>query len=129
MDHGESGRLCLADVITIADDLSRMTSKTSDNARDVLAGILEQMEALAKSRSPAALEDYRIARRNLESEWLVAESVLDDTVNQCNRAIHAFVTQADFHVRRFENALQQRNARARIAKKPNHPGQPDSKDT
>ena len=106
MVQPESGCLSLADIITITDDVSRVTSRITDNGREVLARVLEQMEEMANEQGRTAVVAYRVARRNLEVEWVTAESVVDDTMNECNRAIHAFVTQADFQIRHFENELQ-----------------------
>ncbi|MGI9327744.1 MAG: hypothetical protein ACR2PZ_21180 [Pseudomonadales bacterium] len=105
MNQRESGRLSLADILTLADDLRRRISQTTDDGREVLTGALEQMSELTAGQGPAVEDAYRSARRSLESEWVTAESVLDDTVNECTRAIHSFVTQADFIIRRFENTL------------------------
>ena len=103
MVQPESGRLSLADIITIADDVGRVTSRITDDGREVLGRVLEQMEEMANEHGRVAVVAYRVARRNLEAEWVAAESVVDDTVNECNRSIHTFVTQADFEIRRFEN--------------------------
>jgi hypothetical protein len=102
--------LSLAEIVTIADDLGRMASRISRDAREVLTDMLEQMETLADTTNIAAQEAYRRARRDLESEWLTAETVLDDMTNECNRSLNGFVTQAEFHVRRFEKELQKQVA-------------------
>ena len=106
MIQPESGRLSLADIITIADDVSRVTSRITDDGRIVLGGVLEQMEEMANKQGRMAVVAYRDTRRNLEAEWVTAESVVDDTMNECNRAIHTFVTQAGFQIRHFENELR-----------------------
>ncbi len=106
MVQPESGCLSLADIITIADDVSRVTSRITDNGREVLGRVIEQMEEMANEQGRVAVVAYRVARRNLEAEWLTAEGTVDDAVNECNRSIHSFVTQADFLIRRFENELQ-----------------------
>ncbi len=82
-----------------------MTARITDNGRDVLDGMLEQMEEMANELGPVAVDAYRTARRSLEVEWVAAETVVDDAVNGCNRSIHAFVTEADFVIRDFENKL------------------------
>ncbi len=114
MVQPESGRLSLADIITIADDVSRMTSRITDNGREVLERVLEQMEEMSNAQGRVAVVAYRVARRNLEAEWLTAEGVVDDTVNECNRSIHSFVTQADFLIRRFENELHRQTRKPPI---------------
>ncbi len=127
MVQPESGCLSLADIITIADDVSRVTSRITDNGREVLDRVLEQMEEMANEQGRVAVVSYRVARRNLEAEWLTAEGTVDDTVNECNRSIHSFVTQADFLIRRFENELQ-RKTRNRITKPAQKSGKQDSGD-
>gem|GEM_PF-5320818 len=127
MVQPESGRLSLADIITIADDVSRVTSRITDDGREVLGRVLEQMEEMANEHGRVAVVAYRVARRNLEAEWVTAESVVDDTMNECNRSIHSFVTQADFLIRRFENKLQQKT-RNRVAKPAQQPRKQESGD-
>ncbi len=123
----ESGCLSLADVITIADDVSRVTSRITDNGREVLDSVLARMEEQANEQGRVAIDAYRVARRGLEAEWVTAESVVDDTVNECNRSIHSFVTQADFLIRRFENELH-RKTRNRVTKPAQKSGKQDSGD-
>ena len=123
----ESGCLSLADIITIADDVSRTTTRITDDGREVLDGVLARMEEQANEQGRVAIDAYRVARRSLEAEWVTAVSVVDDTMNECNRSIHAFVTQADFLIRRFENKLQ-RNTRNRVTKPAQQPRKQDSGD-
>ncbi|MFB3105520.1 MAG: hypothetical protein ACE1ZA_11460 [Pseudomonadales bacterium] len=106
-----------------------MTSRITDNGREVLVRVLAQMEEMANEQGHVAVVAYRVARRNLEAEWVAAESVLDDTVNECNRSIHTFVTQADFEIRRFENELQRKTRRRRVTEGLQQPGKEGSKDT
>ena len=127
MVQPESGCLSLADIITIADDVSRVTLRITDNGREVLDRVLEQMEEMANEQGRVAVVSYRVARRNLEAEWLTAEGAVDDTVNECNRSIHSFVTQADFLIRRFENELH-RKTRNRVTKPAQKSGKQDSGD-
>ena len=127
MVQPESGCLSLADIITIADDVSRVTSRITDNGREVLGRVLEQMEEMANEEGRVAVVAYRVARRNLEAEWLTAEGAVDDTVNECNRSIHSFVTQADFLIRRFENELQ-RKTWNRVMQPAQQPRKQDSGD-
>ena len=127
MVQPESGRLSLADIITIADDVSRVTSRITDDGREVLRRVLEQMEERANEQGRIAINAYRAARRKLEAEWVTAESVVDDTMNECNRSIHAFVTQADFQIRHFENELQRQARQRPVEECAQQPGMEGSK--
>jgi hypothetical protein len=127
MAQPESGRLSLAEVIAAADDLGRMTSHVTENGRDVVRDVLQQLLAQTQEEGQSADAAYRRVRRDLESEWLATENVLDDMLNQCCRALASFATQAEFHVRRFENELRHKTAESRIDNEVPSIGEADSK--
>lgn len=77
------------------------------------------MESLAVAlgnqlkESLEADDAYCRARGTLESEWLETESAVADLMGQAVRSINMFVTNAEFHIDRFETNLEGMTAHER----------------
>ena len=80
----ESGRLSLADLILVSDDLQLMSSRFTTDGHATLDKVWLQMELLAKhagqriEQQGEADKTYWEARRKLELEWLVMEGKMAD---------------------------------------------------
>lgn len=118
----ESGRLSLADLILINDDLQVMCSRVTTDGRSTLNKVLLQMESLAKyagqqhiEQAREADEAYWQARRKLESEWLEMESKMAAMSNRMLRTVNVFVSKAEFRIRRYELQIQELVDRNRVS--------------
>ena len=102
----ESERLALEDIITIADNLMsahvRLLGDAEATVTDILARVGEStpdMETEVQELAASTVEGIR-------SDWSAAKAHMEDTANQCNLALHTFVTRADFLIRGYENAVR-----------------------
>ncbi len=117
----ESGRLSLADLILINDDLQVMCSRVTTEGRSTLDKVLLQMELLAKHAGPRielAREADELccqARRKLESEWLEMESKMADMSNRMLRTVNVFASKAEFRIRKYELQIQELVDRNRVS--------------
>ena len=108
----ESGRLCLGELLCLADDVSGTRSRVVTSGRELLSEALAQMESLAAATDSqleqchAAGDAYWQARRTLESEWLDAEAAVAELMGRAVRSINMFVTNAEFEIDKFETNLQ-----------------------
>ena len=115
----ESGRLCLGELLCLADDVSGTRSRVITGGRELLSEALAQMESLAVATDSqleqchAADDAYWQARRTLESEWLDAEAAVAELMGRAVRSINMFVIGAEFDIDRFETNLQGMIARER----------------
>lgn len=117
----ESGRLSLADLILVNDDLQLMSSRLTTDGRATLDKVLVQMELLAKhagqriENQGEADKAYWDARRKLESEWLVMEGKMADMSNRMLRTVNVFVSKAEFRIRRYELQIQELVTRTQVS--------------
>lgn len=109
----ESGRLSLADLILVSDDLQLMSSRFTTDGHATLDKVLLQMELLAKhagqriEQQGEADKTYWEARRKLELAWLVMEGKMADMSNRMLRTVNVFVSKAEFRIRRYELQIQE----------------------
>ena len=103
----ESERLSLEDIITIADNLLSAHARAVSDAEDTVTGIMARMHGSMPNIEPALQKTAASALEDIRVDWSAAKSALEDAANHCNLALHTFVTQADFLIRRYENACRQ----------------------
>lgn len=92
----------------LADDLARVSRRTRNEGRETIDRIVERMEELDSGSDSAVADALMSAKMEVESGWMNVESLIEDQILECIRSIHAYVTQADFHIQRFENATRRR---------------------
>lgn len=113
----ESARLYLGELVQLSDELAHRSSQLRDDGRRILDAILTSLEArytseYGSSESSAKTDRgaFTAVRRELQSNWLRVDSMIDDLLHSAADEIAQFTAVAESQIGGWERAINHRKA-------------------
>lgn len=115
----ESVRLYLGELVQLSDELAHRSSRLRDDGRKILDAILTRLEALdtneygsSVSSAKADRGAFSTVRRELHSDWLRVDSMIDDLLSSAVDELSNFANTAESRIAACERAVHHRNVGA-----------------
>lgn len=125
-------RLYLGELVQLSDELAHRSSRLRDDGRKILDAILTRLEALdtneygsSGSSAKADRGAFSTVRRELHSDWLRVDSMIDDLLSSAADELSNFANTAESRIAACERAVHHRKVGASTKAWPNN-GELDS---
>lgn len=109
--YHESTRDEVVGLVTIADNLRQQSAETRKEGGDIVDNILFKLQALYEfgdsksgSSSPSRCA-YEDVRRNLQSDWLRIDMLIDDLLSSASDELVRYATHAEAVIGRCEREV------------------------
>ncbi len=114
----ESARLRLGELIQLADELGHRGHRLRGDGRRILDDVLANLQAQCNSTQASTNSDieanrrsFRAVRRELQSNWLRVDAIIDDLMSSAADELYGFANIAESRIAACERAVHHRQIR------------------
>jgi len=115
----ESTRLCLGELIQLADELGHRGARIRGDGRRILDDVLAKLQTHCNSTQASTNSDIEANRRSfgavqreLRSSWLRVDAIIDDLMSSAADELYGFANIAESRIAVCERAVHHRQVYA-----------------